>query len=1234
MPLKPMLMTFATLLVTGTTLGATVAFDLRPPRKLMRAAAASPDATPWILRMTSLPAGKTLADPLAVGDELSFALFDDVTVTLSLTERIESPLGGETFLAEVSGYDGMKNAVVMQTSEGLQVDVQDFRNGKVYTIVSTAAGTQVKELDPRAGEVVPTKPLVPDASSGRKLLSATPSADQSSTLVDVLVAFDRNAVIYANQSGGGITNFANRAVAKMNTALANNRIDEQFRFRLVGAMAVDAKATDVHTALYAIRDSETGWAAIKAMRDAVGADIVTTLIDTGSAFGTTGVGWSLQDPGNLIGFADSAYNVCAIRAVENGHTMTHETGHNMGAGHATAVADVGNRGPQLFDYSSGYYFTGSDGRAYHTIMAYNSDGYGNFYTEAPLFSSSRDTWAGAAAGDATHDNARTILATYAAASQWRMQEIPLSYDVFFSPAAETLFEDSITVTLTPGKAGLQIRYTTDGSRPTLTSQIYSAPLRLTMTTTIKAATVTDGVLGPVYEATYMKSDLGTAINAPQLAWTTSSDYPWIAQTDNTFDGFAVQSCPQFVGDFGTHKTSWLQTTVTGPTEMGFRYQKRQYSSSFKVYCDGQAVWSDFEGGSGIGADRDWTAVTVSVPAGTHEIKFAFEQGGGFYRDVFNGIVLDTVCFDAWSASPVISPATTQDQATAKCFTGSMTVTLAPPSGREGMLFYTLDGSDPTQDGALPYTGPFTVDKSVFVQAVLVEPGREASPPARGYFLERHPVKPGEWTTDVEGAKEAAAKDGNLIAVLCANRAGCPWSRKFMPIAESDEFLSWAEANGVYLITSDDSELVDTEAAEDYFRSLWGGGTVYYPTLLFARPSAPDTLLSWGEARNDGNSTIGGLSYEDTVDSLVRGFAAVLGQTPVLSAPTASPDSELVDAFPVSITLANPNDKGTIYYTLDGSVPTKGNGKQYVGAVTINSSDVVLKAAVWNPSGLSSPVLVKTYKTISEVLGTKDVTWSNASTVKWREEPAGQMRVGGLNATYTSTLSARVSGKGKLVFTYRFNSWTWQNTFEFSVNGSSRFKKSYNGSTSFSETVTEEITTEGETTFAWTYAVADSTRDYGPGYSSQAGVWLSDVQWIPEGGKVTPKGVEYSWLAEHFPYSAPADYATLETQDPDGDGFKTWEEYFCGTDPNSSSLEKEDGVPHCVITMNGSVPVISHNISVPSAAQAQGWSAKVMGATDLENWQSADTASHRFFKVVVAIETEKTETEQEEKDNAK
>ena len=811
--------------------------------------------------------------------------------------------------------------------------------------------------------------------------------------VDILVAFDRNAAAYANRNGG-VADFALTAVAKMNTVLANNALDEHFRFRLVGTMEVAAEATDVHAALEAIRDSEAGWAAIKEKRDEVGGDIVTTLIDTGSAYGTTGASWPLTT-GNYATFADFAYNVCAIRAVEIGHAMTREVGHNMGAGNATSVADADRRGPQLYDYSSGYYFTGSDGTRYHTIMADSADGYGNTYALAPLFSSFTASWNGVHAGDATHDNARTLLSTCAYASNWRAQKVAMSYDVFVSPEPETLFDESISVTLTPGKNGLDIRYTTDGSEPTLSSPIYSKPLKLTRTTTVKAAAVYDGRLGPIYTAHYLKRDLATALNAPQLVWTTSPDDPWVAQSDDAFDGFAAKSCPEFVGNFGCGKTSWLKTTVTGPTEMGFRYQKTQYSSAFKVYCDDQVVWSDSETEAGIGG-AVWHQAVVNLPEETHEITFAFEQGDGSYNG-FNGIVLDTVCFDAWSASPTIEPETTDDQATATVFTGSKTVTLTPPAGRTGTLFYTLDGSDPTQEGALPYTGPFTVDKSVFVQAVFVEPGRDASAPARGYFLERHPMKPGEWTTDVEGVKEASARDGRLIAVLMAHRADCDWTKAFMPVAESPEFLTWAEMNGVYLITADDSERVDTEAAKNYFRDLYSGQDAIFPTLVFADPSNPDVPLASGVARNDGVATIGGVPYDDTVESLVRGFAAVMGETFVPAAPTASPESELVAGFPVTVTLTNPNASGTIYYTLDGSAPTLEKGTRYAGPIKIVDKKAVLCAAVRLDSGLSGLVLIKSYKTGSDVV--------------WTTLPTGMAGYGYVVSNLTATAEIRPDNEG-------------------------------------------------------------------------------------------------------------------------------------------------------------------------------------------------------------------------------
>lgn len=71
-------------------------------------------------------------------------------------------------------------------------------------------------------------------------------------------------------------------------------------------------------------------------------------------------------------------------------------------------------------------------------------------------------------------------------------------------SGETQFTESTQVTMT-AESGAEIRYTTDGSTPTATSgTVYSGPVTLTETTTVKAVAVKDGVTSSVTSRTYTK----------------------------------------------------------------------------------------------------------------------------------------------------------------------------------------------------------------------------------------------------------------------------------------------------------------------------------------------------------------------------------------------------------------------------------------------------------------------------------------------------------------------------------------------------------------------------------------------------------------------------------------------------------------------------------------------------------------------------------------------------------
>ena len=72
-------------------------------------------------------------------------------------------------------------------------------------------------------------------------------------------------------------------------------------------------------------------------------------------------------------------------------------------------------------------------------------------------------------------------------------------------SGETQFTESTQVTMT-AESGAEIRYTTDGSAPTAsTGTVYSGPITLTETTTVKAVAVKNGVTSSVTSRIYTKS---------------------------------------------------------------------------------------------------------------------------------------------------------------------------------------------------------------------------------------------------------------------------------------------------------------------------------------------------------------------------------------------------------------------------------------------------------------------------------------------------------------------------------------------------------------------------------------------------------------------------------------------------------------------------------------------------------------------------------------------------------
>lgn len=248
------------------------------------------------------------------------------------------------------------------------------------------------------------------------------------TTIDIMLVYDNTATSWV-ASNGGMATFSQDTISRMNLAMQNSNVD--ITFRLVHAMSVNYTTTSgpsspLNDDLEALQRGAGVFAAVHAARTSHGADLVAMLVDHGSAYGYVGVGYILTSSG---GSPNYAFTVNAIQSVAISHTLTHEVGHNLGAAHAQNQAQSPGPNRSLAPYSAGYYFTGNtDSIKYHTIMAYDWDGYGNSYISAPLFSTPLISYQGTIAGNAAiADNSRLLRETKAIVAAYREELAGYSY---------------------------------------------------------------------------------------------------------------------------------------------------------------------------------------------------------------------------------------------------------------------------------------------------------------------------------------------------------------------------------------------------------------------------------------------------------------------------------------------------------------------------------------------------------------------------------------------------------------------------------------------------------------------------------------------------------------------------------------------------------------------------------------------------------------------------------------
>ena len=325
---------------------------------------------------------------------------------------------------------------------------------------------------------------------------------------------------------------------------------------------------------------------------------------------------------------------------------------------------------------------------------------------------------------------------------------PVAATPAFSPAPG-IYNASQTVALSDTTSGATIYYTTNGVAPTAESQVYSAPIALTSTSTIQAIAAVSGdnnsaiAAGTYFLMAATPTFSPTAGSYSSIQSVTLSDASSNAVIYYTTDGStpttssSVYSTPIQVSATTTIKALAAASPLSNSAVASALYTINLpaaatpiFSPAAGIYTSAQSVTlSDATSGAVIYYTTNGTTPTTSssvystpIPVSATTTIEAIAVATGYNNSAVASATY-TINMPA-AATPTFSPV-------AGTYTSAQSVTISD-STSGAVIYYTTDGSTPTTS-SLVYSTPIAVNATTTIQAIAVAAGFSNSSLASGVF---------------------------------------------------------------------------------------------------------------------------------------------------------------------------------------------------------------------------------------------------------------------------------------------------------------------------------------------------------------------------------------------------------------------------------------------------------------------------------------------------------------------
>ena len=374
-----------------------------------------------------------------------------------------------------------------------------------------------------------------------------------------------------------------------------------------------------------------------------------------------------------------------------------------------------------------YYNTGSGVRTYGngtiTITA-NNKTITNIvltFSGAEYAPASGDVWTSDGTGTGTSGvNAswsgsatEVVLTRPSGSGHWRLQKVEVTYGnptcaaPVFSPGEGT-FTSAQNVSISCATSDATIYYTIDGSDPTTSSSVYSSPIAVSATTTIKAIAVKSGM---------DNSEVVTATYKIEI----------IEHAGTADDPFTVADARTFIETLNgeTSADTYYATGIV--SEIVEAYSSQFGNISYNISADGlttsdqlQAYRGKSYNGANFTSEDDIQVGDVVVICG--KLK---KYNSTYEFDSNNQLVSLERADDV--EAPTFSPSS-------GLYTSPQNVTITAEEGVA--IYYTIDSSTPTTEST-KYTEPISVSTSITIKAIAVKGDKTSAVTTAHYAIVSH-----------------------------------------------------------------------------------------------------------------------------------------------------------------------------------------------------------------------------------------------------------------------------------------------------------------------------------------------------------------------------------------------------------------------------------------------------------------------------------------------------------------